>query len=69
MRQGDSLALPLLITLGYLTAKSQSVHLSDGIRAAFPDVSPPAFLSVLKKHVTPEHMGRHTVRAEVKRCF
>lgn len=49
MRQGDSLALPLLITLGYLTAKSQSVHLSDGIRAAFPDVSPPAFFIGVKK--------------------
>lgn len=69
MRQGDSLALPLLITLGYLTAQSQSVHLSDAIRAAFPDVPPPAFLWVLKKHVTPEHMGRHTVREELKRWF
>lgn len=30
-RQGEDIVLPLLIIVGYLTAKSQSVHLSEGI--------------------------------------
>lgn len=48
-RQGEEIVLPLLITVGYLTARSQSVHLSEGIGELFPDVSLHRFLLVVKK--------------------